>query len=185
MPANHGRGEARGATCWLRQPRMVPHPVILEGRAAAILIMFVAGGQRNATRSDFHYESNGWNTGKEAAVVGTWKWLRYCRFRIIFRRCTELSCVLSRTMTGESGFIQRETLPLFATATIAKIGRHCKRRRSPTRYLRDMARIGPVTNAQFLAVQRRPVQQLDLYGQRFIQTIASFNAGGVAAFISL
>lgn len=43
--------------------------------------------------------------------------------------------------------------------------------------LRDMARIKPVTNAQFLAVNGVGQHKLDLYGQRFMQTIASFNAG--------
>ena len=42
--------------------------------------------------------------------------------------------------------------------------------------LRDMARIKPVTNAQFLAVNGVGQHKLDLYGQRFMQTIASFNA---------
>ena len=43
--------------------------------------------------------------------------------------------------------------------------------------LRDMARIKPVTNAQFLAVNGVGQHKLDLYGQRFMQAIASFNAG--------
>ena len=42
--------------------------------------------------------------------------------------------------------------------------------------LRDMARIKPVTNAQFLAVNGVGQHKLDLYGQRFMQAIASFNA---------
>lgn len=46
--------------------------------------------------------------------------------------------------------------------------------------LRDMARIKPVTNAQFLAVNGVGQHKLDLYGQRFIQTIASFNAGSAS-----
>ena len=38
--------------------------------------------------------------------------------------------------------------------------------------LRDMARIKPVTNAQFLAVNGVGQHKLDLYGQRFMQAIA-------------
>ncbi len=46
--------------------------------------------------------------------------------------------------------------------------------------LRDMAHIKPVTNAQFLAVNGVGRHKLDLYGQRFMQTIASFNAGSAS-----
>ena len=46
--------------------------------------------------------------------------------------------------------------------------------------LRDMTRIKPVTNAQFLAVNGVGQHKLDLYGQRFMQTIASFNAGSAS-----
>ena len=46
--------------------------------------------------------------------------------------------------------------------------------------LRDMARIKPVTDAQFLAVNGVGQHKLDLYGQRFIQTIASSNAGSAS-----
>lgn len=46
--------------------------------------------------------------------------------------------------------------------------------------LRDMARIKPVTNAQFLAVNGVGQHKLDLYGQRFMQTVASFNAGSTS-----
>lgn len=46
--------------------------------------------------------------------------------------------------------------------------------------LRDMARIKPVTNAQFLAANGVGQHKLDLYGQRFMQTIASFNAGSAS-----
>ena len=46
--------------------------------------------------------------------------------------------------------------------------------------LRDMARIKPITNAQFLAVNGVGQHKLDLYGQRFMQTIASFNAGSAS-----
>lgn len=46
--------------------------------------------------------------------------------------------------------------------------------------LRDMARIKPVTNAQFLAVNGVGQHKLDLYAQRFMQTIASFNAGSAS-----
>lgn len=46
--------------------------------------------------------------------------------------------------------------------------------------LRDMARIKPVTNAQFMAVNGVGQHKLDLYGQRFMQTIASFNAGSAS-----
>ena len=46
--------------------------------------------------------------------------------------------------------------------------------------LRDMARIKPVTNAQFLAVNGVGQHKLDLYGQRFMQTVASFNAGSAS-----
>lgn len=46
--------------------------------------------------------------------------------------------------------------------------------------LRDMARIKPVTNAQFLAVNGVGQHKLDLYGQCFMQTIASFNAGSAS-----
>lgn len=46
--------------------------------------------------------------------------------------------------------------------------------------LRDMARIKPVTNAQFLAVNGVGQHKLDLYGQRFMRTIASFNAGSAS-----
>ncbi|PJM78855.1 RecQ family ATP-dependent DNA helicase [Bifidobacterium scaligerum] len=45
--------------------------------------------------------------------------------------------------------------------------------------LRDMARIRPVTDAQFLAVNGVGQHKLDLYGQRFMQTVASFNAGNM------
>ena len=43
--------------------------------------------------------------------------------------------------------------------------------------LRDMARIKPVTNAQFLAVNGVGQHKLDLYGKRFMEAVASFNAG--------
>ena len=46
--------------------------------------------------------------------------------------------------------------------------------------LRDTARIKPVTNAQFLAVNGVGQHKLDLYGQRFMQAIASFNAGSAS-----
>lgn len=46
--------------------------------------------------------------------------------------------------------------------------------------LRDMARIKPVTNAQFLAVNGVGQHKLDLYGQRLMQAIASFNAGSAS-----
>lgn len=46
--------------------------------------------------------------------------------------------------------------------------------------LRDMARIKPVTNAHFLAVNGVGQHKLDLYGQRFMQAIASFNAGSAS-----
>ncbi|KUP20144.1 DNA helicase RecQ [Bifidobacterium longum] len=46
--------------------------------------------------------------------------------------------------------------------------------------LRDMARIKPVTNAQFLAVNGVGQHKLDLYGQRFMQAVASFNAGSAS-----
>ena len=46
--------------------------------------------------------------------------------------------------------------------------------------LRDMARIKPFTNAQFLAVTGVGQHKLDLYGQRFMQAIASFNAGSAS-----
>lgn len=46
--------------------------------------------------------------------------------------------------------------------------------------LRDIARIKPVTNAQFLAVNGVGQHKLDLYGQRFMQAIASFNAGSAS-----
>lgn len=46
--------------------------------------------------------------------------------------------------------------------------------------LHDMARIKPVTNAQFLAVNGVGQHKLDLYGQRFMQAIASFNAGSAS-----
>ena len=43
--------------------------------------------------------------------------------------------------------------------------------------LRDMARIKPVTDAQFLAVNGVGQHKLDLYGKRFMEAVASFNAG--------
>ncbi|WP_195215070.1 DNA helicase RecQ [Bifidobacterium breve] len=43
--------------------------------------------------------------------------------------------------------------------------------------LRDMARIRPITNAQFLAVNGVGQHKLDLYGKRFMEAVASFNAG--------
>lgn len=46
--------------------------------------------------------------------------------------------------------------------------------------LRDMARIKPITNAQFLVVNGVGQHKLDLYGQRFMQAIASFNAGSAS-----
>ena len=46
--------------------------------------------------------------------------------------------------------------------------------------LRDMARIKPITNAQFLAVNGVGQHKLDLYGQRFMQAVASFNAGSAS-----
>ncbi len=42
--------------------------------------------------------------------------------------------------------------------------------------LRDMARIKPITNAQFLAVNGVGQHKLDLYGKRFMEAVASFNA---------
>lgn len=46
--------------------------------------------------------------------------------------------------------------------------------------LRDMARIKPITNAQFLAVNGVGQHKLDLYGQRFMEAVASFNAGSAS-----
>ncbi len=46
--------------------------------------------------------------------------------------------------------------------------------------LRDMARIKPITNAQFLAVNGVGQHKLDLYGKRFMEAIASFNAGSAS-----
>ena len=46
--------------------------------------------------------------------------------------------------------------------------------------LRDMARITPVTNAQFLAVNGVGQHKLDLYGKRFMEAVASFNAGSAS-----
>ena len=46
--------------------------------------------------------------------------------------------------------------------------------------LRDMARIKPVTNAQFLAVNGVGQHKLDLYGKRFMEAVASFNAGNAS-----
>ena len=43
--------------------------------------------------------------------------------------------------------------------------------------LRDMARIKPITNAQFLAVNGVGQHKLDLYGKRFMEAVASFNVG--------
>ena len=43
--------------------------------------------------------------------------------------------------------------------------------------LRDMVRIKPITNAQFLAVNGVGQHKLDLYGKRFMEAVASFNAG--------
>lgn len=43
--------------------------------------------------------------------------------------------------------------------------------------LRDMARTKPITNAQFLAVNGVGQHKLDLYGKRFMESVASFNAG--------
>ena len=43
--------------------------------------------------------------------------------------------------------------------------------------LRDMARIKPIANAQFLAVNGVGQHKLDLYGKRFMEAVASFNAG--------
>ena len=45
------------------------------------------------------------------------------------------------------------------------------------RTLRDMARIRPVTNAQFLAVNGVGDNKLRLYGERFMNLIRSINAG--------
>ena len=46
--------------------------------------------------------------------------------------------------------------------------------------LRDMVRVKPITDDQFLAVNGVGESKLDLYGQRFMQTIASFNAGSAS-----
>ncbi|PJM76910.1 DNA helicase RecQ [Bifidobacterium felsineum] len=43
--------------------------------------------------------------------------------------------------------------------------------------LRDMAVIRPVTNAQFLAVNGVGEHKLELYGKRFMEAVAAFNAG--------
>lgn len=43
--------------------------------------------------------------------------------------------------------------------------------------LRDMARIKPVTDAQFLAVNGVGQHKLDLYGKRFMEAVAAFDAG--------
>ena len=45
------------------------------------------------------------------------------------------------------------------------------------RTLRDMARMRPVTNAQFLAVNGVGDNKLRLYGERFMNLIRSINAG--------
>lgn len=46
--------------------------------------------------------------------------------------------------------------------------------------LRDMARIKPITNAQFLAVNGVGQHKFDLYGKRFMEAVASFNAGSAS-----
>ena len=46
--------------------------------------------------------------------------------------------------------------------------------------LRDMACIKPITNAQFLAVNGVGQHKLDLYGKRFMEAVASFNAGSAS-----
>ena len=46
--------------------------------------------------------------------------------------------------------------------------------------LRDLARIKPITNAQFLAVNGVGQHKLDLYGKRFMEAVASFNAGSAS-----
>lgn len=46
------------------------------------------------------------------------------------------------------------------------------------RALRDMARIRPVTNAQFLAVNGVGERKLDQYGRRFMDEIAAFGSDG-------
>lgn len=46
--------------------------------------------------------------------------------------------------------------------------------------LRDMARIKPITNAEFLAVNGVGQHKLDLYGKRFMEAVASFNAGSAS-----
>ena len=46
--------------------------------------------------------------------------------------------------------------------------------------LRDMARIKPITNAQFLAVNGVGQHKLALYGKRFMEAVASFNAGSAS-----
>ncbi len=46
--------------------------------------------------------------------------------------------------------------------------------------LRDMARIKPITNAQFLAVNGVGQHKLDLYGKRLMEAVASFNAGSAS-----
>ena len=46
--------------------------------------------------------------------------------------------------------------------------------------LRDMARTKPITNAQFLAVNGVGQHKLDLYGKRFMEAVASFNAGSAS-----
>ena len=46
--------------------------------------------------------------------------------------------------------------------------------------LRDMARIKQITNAQFLAVNGVGQHKLDLYGKRFMEAVASFNAGSAS-----
>ena len=43
--------------------------------------------------------------------------------------------------------------------------------------LRDMVRIKPITNAQFLVVNGVGQHKFDLYGKRFMEAVASFNAG--------
>lgn len=146
---------------------------IAEGRMPIVMVR--CAGRAETAAPDFHYEIK--RVERKSAAAGSGRsgeWLilpipangsramRWARIsqdddeESLFQKLRELR----RTIAQEIG---KPPYIVFSDKT-----------------LRDMARIKPVTNAQFLAVNGVGQHKLDLYGQRFMQAIASFNAGSAS-----
>lgn len=168
----HAQGRERGSRARRVEPDGHGRVPVNRRRAYANRHVRCAGGRNR--RSDFHYEikrverkSAAAGSGRSGGVADTadsanvpgdalGSYIPDDDEESLFQKLRELR----RTIAQEIG---KPPYIVFSDKT-----------------LRDMARIKPVTNAQFLAVNGVGQHKLDLYGQRFMQTIASFNAGSTS-----